>query len=397
MRATPPEARVAFLSDRSDLFGGGQLSLCELAEALLGTSVRPLVVVPGPGPLSEALQRSGVEWTPIVLPAFARGAGWGAVATLVRLRRLVLGRSIDLLHSDSPRTALYGGCAARLSGRRHVFHVRASRPSSVLADRVLVRLSDRIIAVSRAAAARSSPVRDSRRTRVVPTGLPPIDFLTRPQARLRLDLPQDAFVCGVVGRVEEDKGRDEALTAFAAVRRVVPGALLVFLGPVDPGDPWTHTLSLRAAATGMSGAVRLAGARPDGASLLRAFDLLLHPSRHEALPRALIEALFASVPVVAAAVGGVPEIIESTRSGLLVPPRDPESLGRAAAALARHPGARQRLAEAGLARAREVFGIERMVAEILAVYEEILPASPAARVPGSSRRRHGGHTREETP
>src|SRR5437773_3465589 len=93
MRATPPEARVAFLSDRSDLFGGGQLSLCELAEALLGTSVRPLVVVPGPGPLSEALQRSGVEWTPIVLPAFARGAGWGAVATLVRLRRLVLGRS----------------------------------------------------------------------------------------------------------------------------------------------------------------------------------------------------------------------------------------------------------------------------------------------------------------
>src|SRR2546428_3269728 len=267
MRAAPPESRVAFLSDRSDLFGGGQLSLCELAGALLGTSVRPLVVVPGPGPLSEALHRSGVEWTSVVLPAFAKSAGCGAITTLVRLRRLVLGRSIDLLHSDSPRTALYGGCVARLSGRRHIFHVRASRPSSVLADRILVGLSDRIIAVSRAAAARSWPVRASRRTRVVPTGLPPIGFLARPQARLRLDLPQDAFICGVVGRVEEDKGRDEALAAFAAVRRVVPGALLVFLGPVDPGDPWTHTLSLRAAATGMSGAVRLAGSRPAGSSL----------------------------------------------------------------------------------------------------------------------------------
>src|SRR2546428_2174875 len=245
MRAAPPESRVAFLSDRSDLFGGGQLSLCELAGALLGTSVRPLVVVPGPGPLSEALHRSGVEWTSVVLPAFAKSAGCGAITTLVRLRRLVLGRSIDLLHSDSPRTALYGGCAARLSGRRHVFHVRASRPSSVLAGRVLVRLSDRIIAVSRAAAARSSPVRDSRRTRVVPTGLPPIDFLTRPQARLRLDLPQDAFVCGVVGRVEEDKGRDEALTAFAAGPPRAPGGPPRFLRPGPPPAPPTPTPSPR--------------------------------------------------------------------------------------------------------------------------------------------------------
>jgi glycosyltransferase involved in cell wall biosynthesis len=397
MRAGPREPRVLFLSERSDLFGGGQRSLCELAGALLGSTVRPLVAVPGPGPLSEALARSGVEWTPIACPPFASGAGWRAIATLVRLRRLVIGRNIDLLHSDSPRTALYAGCAARLTGRRHVFHVRASHASSVLADRVLVALSDRIIAVSHAAAARSAPVCDSRRTRIVPTGLPAIDFLPRPQARLRLDLPQDAFICGVVGRVEEDKGRDEALAAFAAVRRAVPGALLVFLGPLDPGDPWTHTLSLRATAGGMSGAVRLAGARPDGAGLLKAFDLLLHPSRHEALPRVLIEALFASVPVVAAAVGGVPEIIESARSGLLVPPRDSESLGKAAVALAQDPVARGRLAEAGLARAQEIFGIDRMVSEILAVYDEILPASPATRAQGPSPGGRRGHTREATP
>ena len=396
MRAGPPESRVALLSDRSDLFGGGQLSLCELASALLDTSVRPLVVLPAPGPLSEALQRSGVEWTSIDLPALARGAGGRALAALIRLRRLVRRRSIDLLHSDSPRTALYAGCAARVSGRRHVFHVRASQASSVLVDRLLVGLSDRIIAVSRAAAGRSAPVRDSRRTRVVPTGLPPIDFLPRRLARLRLDLPQDAFICGVVGRVEDDKGRDEAVAAFGAVHRIMPGALLVFLGPVDPGDSWAHTLSLRAAACGMSGAVRLAGARPHAAGLLKAFDLVLHPSRHEALPRVLIEAQFASVPVVAAAVGGVPEIIESARTGLLVPPRDPVSLGRAAATLARDPDARRRLAEAGLARAREVFGLGRMVTEILAVYDEILKAS-SARVPGGAGDGSRRHTREATP
>jgi glycosyltransferase involved in cell wall biosynthesis len=397
MRAVPPESRVAFLSERFDLNGGGQLSLCDLASALLGSPIRPLVVVPRPGSLSEALQRSGVEWVTIPLPPLACGVGSKAITTLVRLRRLVLDRDIDLLHSNTPRTAIYAGCVARLTGRRHVFHVRDARPSSVPADRVLVGLSDRIVAVSRAAAARSVPVRSCRRTRVVLTGLPPIDYLPRPQARLRLNLPQDAFVCGVVGRVEEDRGRNELLTAFAVVHRAVPGAHLVFLGPVDPGDPWTHTVSLRATAMGLSGAVHLAGTHPDAASLLKAFDLLLHASRHGALPRVLIEAQLASLPVVAAAVEGVPEIIESTRSGLLVQPGDAEALGRAAVTLARDPDTRRRLAESGLARARELFGLDRMVSEIRRVYAEILPVSPADRVPPSSRRGRRGRTREAIP
>lgn len=395
MRDARPETVAAYLSERADLYGGGQRSLCDLLRALRGTRIRPLAVIPGPGPLSESLDRQGTEWVALPLPPVLSLAGCAALSTLARLQRLVRARGVGLLHSDSPRTALYAGLCARLLGRRHVFHVRSSRASSGAADRLLVALSDRVIAVSRAAASRSRAVRLSRRTRVVATGLAPTDVLPRREARLALDLPQEAFVLGVVGRVEADKGRDEALAALAVARRVVPGALLVYLGPIDPRDPWHHTCALRAAAHGMAGAVRIAGPRPEAARLLGAFDALLHPSRHEALPRVIIEALLAGVPVVASAVGGVVEIIDSGINGLLVPPRNADALGRAAAQLALDPAKGRRLAEAGRARARERFAIERMAEEIMAIYEEILPQPPGAITSRSPRT--GGRAGEATP
>jgi len=394
VRAARPESIVAYLSERSDLFGGGQMSLCDLTRSIRGTSVRPLVILPRPGPLAEALDGFGVEWISMPVPPLLAGAGAGALRTIARLRRLVHARGVDILHSDSPRTALYAGLAARLSRRRHVFHVRAARPSSAAADRLLVALCDRVIAVSRAAAERSGAVRTSDKTRVVPTGLPPIDFLPRRQARLFLDLPQDVFVLGVVGRVETDKGRDDALAALPTVRRAAAGALLVFLGEIDREGDWNRTLPLRAAASGVSGAVRLAGPVADAARLLKAFDVLLHPSRHEALPRVVLEAHFAGVPVVAAAVGGVPEIIDHGRTGLLVPPCDPETLGRAAASLMLDRATAGRLARAALKRARERHAIGRMVSEVLSIYEEILPAPPAIAEPRSYPHGSGGRARE---
>src|SRR5207244_9081 len=84
-------------------------------------------------------------------------------------------------------------------------------------------------------------------------------------------------------------------------------------------------------------------------------------------------------------VGGVPEIIDHGTNGLLVPPRDPQALGDAAALLALDPEAGRRLARAGLVRARQRFCIDRMVAEILAIYDELLPEPPPAAVPGPSR------------
>jgi glycosyltransferase involved in cell wall biosynthesis len=126
--------------------------------------------------------------------------------------------------------------------------------------------------------------------------------------------------------------------------------------------------------------VDLAGEHAGAASLLSAFDVLLHPSRHEALPRAVLEAMHAGVPVVAAAVGGVPEAIEDGRSGLLVPARDAARLGEAAARLARDPALASSLVAAARHRARTLFSLERMTASMIRLYDELSEAStPGAR------------------
>jgi glycosyltransferase involved in cell wall biosynthesis len=372
---------VAFLSERADFYGGGQRSLFDLATHLKaargGGFCDPLVVVPERGPLSDALEARGVACEFLKLPSW-RATPLACLRAWTRLVALARRRRLNLMHSDAPRAALYAGAAARLTGRRHVLHLRSSRPVSPPFERLLLALCDRAIAVSRATAGRSNAMKTSSRVRVVPTGLPPIEHLGRDAARDRLGLPRHGFLAGVVGRIEPDKGGEDAVAALPAIRRVRDDARLVFLGASPPGDRHVETLRSLAAAVGVAEAVLFAGDRPEAASLLAAFDLVLHPSRHEALPRVLIEALFAGVPVVASAVGGIPEVIESGRCGLLVPPRDPEALAAAAATLAGDPELRRRFGEQGRARARELFSIEAMVFRIVAIYEEILPPDPAA-------------------
>ncbi len=378
MNGARPRIRVGLLSERADLFGGGQRSLRDLARALHGSEVEPLVLVPGPGALTRDIEAAGIPLAVTPLPPWCAAGGTAALRALAHLVTLVRRHDLDLIHSDAPRTALYGGLAALVTRRRHVWHLRASRPSSRLADRVLLSLCDAVVAVSSAAGHRSPALRASKKVRVIATGLPPFTPLDRRAARAELGLPESGTVAGVVGRVEPDKGADEALSAFQTLREAIPNAILAFLGPVDLRDSWSDHLRLRAATLGVSESVRFLGERAEAAVLLPAFDLVLHASRHEALPRVLIEALFAQVPVVAAAVGGVPEVIVSGETGLLAPPGDPVALGRAAIRVASDAALRSRLIRAGLVRARSRFTLEVMRSAILSLYGTLVPRGSGA-------------------
>jgi glycosyltransferase involved in cell wall biosynthesis len=368
--------RVGLLGERADFFGGGQMSLRDLATGLSRHgSAEPLVMLPGPGPLAEALDAAGVPWTTVPLPPLGRALH--AVVALGRLTVTIRRHRLDLVHSDSPRGALFAGLASRFLRRPHVWHLRSSRPAPALPDRLLLALCDRAIAVSSAAASRSAAARRSGKVRVVPTGIPALHLLGRAEARALLGLPQDILVAGVIGRVEPDKGCEVAVAALPAIRDAVPGALLAFLGPLTVWPTGDGTGGSAPGGGSRSAAIRFLGERQEASRCLAAFDLILHPSRHEALPRVLIEALSAGVPVVAAAVGGVPEVIEAGRTGLLVPPGDAAALGSAAARLASDPVLRRRLVENGRRAARERFDFDTMLRRTLAVYEELVCRGPS--------------------
>lgn len=378
----PREAhRVLLLSERAEFYGGGQRSLRDLAIHLRDGLYRPIAVLPGPGPLAQSLAEAGVEVRQVPLPRVGGRSGPRLLHAVWALAALAKRQGAFLLHSDSPRSALYAGLAARLSRRTHLWHVRASVPSSAVSDRLLLGVTDRAVAVSRAAAARSAALRASDRVRVVPTGIRPPAFLDQHAARRALGLPPAGFVAGVVGRLEEDKGGEDAVSALPVLRAAAPGAILAFLGPAAERSGYELTLRRAAAAAGMADAVRFLGERKEAAPLLKAFDLILHPSRHEALPRVLIEALFAGVPAVASSVGGVPEVIDHGLTGLLVPARDPGALGAAAASLAIDPARLRAMSRTCMEAAESRFGLEAMARGIEGVYEEL------RRVPGSGSRR----------
>lgn len=384
--AAPPEPRaVLYVTERADFFGGGQRSLRDLLAVLDRSRYRPIAVLPQDGPLAFALRADGITTRFLPLPRIGPVSLLKAPRALLDLVALGRRKGAVLLHSDSPRSALYAGLAARRLRVPHVWHVRASQASSEAADRLLASLARRVIAVSQAAAGRSAALRRSPHVTVVRTGIDAAPLFDRESARARLGLKARGAVLGVVGRLEADKGGDDALAAFARLHAADPSRLLVFVG--GPGEDAGYALSLqhRTEALGLRDAVVFAGPRPDAAALLPAFDVLMHPSRHEALPRVLIEALRSGVPVVAAAAGGTCEVIEDGVTGLLVPARDPEALARAVGRLLDDERLRGACAAAGTERARTRFDLDAMGRAIETIYEELLsPAVSSAPAGGAS-------------
>jgi glycosyltransferase involved in cell wall biosynthesis len=363
---------VLYVTERADFFGGGQRSLRDLLSVLDRSRYRPIAVLPDDGPLAFALRADDVVTRFVPLPRLAAGSLVAAPKALLTLVGLARRKKAVLLHSDAPRAALYAGLAARLLRLPHLWHVRASRPSSETADRVLASLATRIVAVSQAAARRSLAFRRARRVAVVPTGIAAANPFDRDAARARLRLPREGTILGLIGRLEKDKGGEEAIAAFARLHAVDPSRLLVFVG--GPGEDPADAASLQAAAegSGLGASVIFAGPRPDASALFPAFDLLLHPSHHEALPRVLIEALQAGVPVVASSAGGSVEVIEDGVCGLVVPPRHPEALAQAAARLLGDERLRSACIAAGRERARTRFDIEAMARALEAIYADLL-------------------------
>ena len=180
---------------------------------------------------------------------------------------------------------------------------------------------------------------DPARTTVVANPAPEVPVHpTRDEARAALGI--EGFALGVAGRLTEQKALEDTLAALARVPRV---ALLVL------GDgPERAALERRAAQLDVSDRVRFlgAGTRDDVIVLFRAVDAALLTSAWENLPHTLLEALAAGTPVIATAVGGIPEVVRDGENGLLVPPRDVAAAASAIDRLVRDEVLRASLAAA---------------------------------------------------
>jgi glycosyltransferase involved in cell wall biosynthesis len=271
-----------------------------------------------------------------------------------RVRRFA--RGADLVHTHLVHADVYGALGARVlvSTKHNDDPFRAGTFRFV--ERALARRAARIIAITNSLA----------RFQIERVGLPAakvevihygLDDLPKAWGTNARDpVPPDARVLLCVCRLEPQKGVDVAITAM----RNIPGAHLVVLGEGPQRRAFEQL------ANELDVPVHLPGRVPDVAAWLRRASVLVHPVRWEGFGLALLEAMLASLPVVATKVSSIPEIVADGETGLLVPPDDPGALAAAVNRVLEDPSG---YGESGLARARAEFSVAEMAARTLAVYE----------------------------
>jgi glycosyltransferase involved in cell wall biosynthesis len=169
---------------------------------------------------------------------------------------------------------------------------------------------------------------------------------------------------GVVARLQPEKGVATFLKAAVRVSEVSPQARFLVVGD----GPLRGELLDLAEHLGLSERVRFLGYRSDSRALMELMDVLVVPSLTEGSPLIVLEAMAAGVPLVASAVGGIPDQVRHGREGILVPPDDPDALGEALGALLQDPAYARRLGEAGCRRTQNEFSHETLVRRIEGIY-----------------------------
>ena len=346
---------IAVVSDSAD-FGGAELYLSTLLSHL--RDEWRFVALLGDLADDETRRRladSGVEL--ITIPGLRRIPRPGAIARTVRALRK-LDPSLVHVNLSDQGDGLGPLIAARLARKRTVATLHLVIPGRKgwrerISARTL-RLPETVIAVSefvmnyaRAAGANSLTVLN---------GLETPEFQAKP--RSVLGLKPDEIVVGGIGRLHDQKGWDVFCAAAVLVHEHHPETVFVVIG--DGPD------RVRLKQMGAASGVRFLGYHENASTLIRAFDVVVAPSRYEACGLVAIETMFAGVPIIASSVGGLPEVVDDC--GQLVAPERPDLLASAIIEFLSDSTARTVYSERARKRAGSAFNAERMATETNRVF-----------------------------
>lgn len=385
-RADP--TTVLFLNP-AGYIGGAEKSLLDLAAGLAASGYRPLIVSLGPGPLEAEARRRGVEalgvhLPPLLLSASRKSSPASLLALLAspacilpclfRLRAIIRARRARIVHTNGLKAHLIGCALKAAGGIALVWHFRdlPGGASGRLFRRLARVFPDRIVANSRAV---RSALGDLGRISVVYNGLPASAFAPsagREELRRELGAGPGEVLVGTAGHFAPLKGQEDLVRAAARVLAAAPHARFALAGgAIYPAwRDYREAVLALIGSLGLDGRVVCPGNRDDLRAFLAALDVFVLPSRSEGFGRSALEAMAAGLPVVATAVGGVPEVVADSETGILVPPRDPGALSAAVLRLVRDGDLRKKLGAAGRERAR-LFTAERTVSGVVEVYRSL--------------------------
>lgn len=365
--------RVCYFTD-STAFGGAEQALLTLLSGLDRSRWEPVLAFHESAGIARLVRGAAAAdvglWPVPPMPEGGRGAVRApAFAAAIRRRRP------DVFHAHltwqvACKYALAAAVAARVPAVVATYQLlvdaRVTKPS-LLQQRVLARTVDRAIVVSRELRTylRQRFGWPERKIRLIHNAVPLRDP-SNPDPRLRSELSPDGLpIVLTPARLDPLKGHRYLIEAA----RSLPGLRFVFAGE---GEARVELERLVAEA-GLATRVTFTGQRADVAALLACADVVVLPSLAEGLPLAVLEAMAASRPVVATAVGDVPDAVRGGETGILVQPKDPRALAEAIGSIVGDRAFATRLGVAARAHVHRCFSASQMVADVTAVYGELLP------------------------
>jgi glycosyltransferase involved in cell wall biosynthesis/protein-tyrosine-phosphatase len=374
----PQRLRVCHVMS-ADLWAGAEVQVATVASYLVeAPDVDLTAVLLNDGPLAAELRGLGVPVT--VIDERTNNA----LEILAALTRHFRARPVDVVHTHRGKDTVLGALAARLAGVRGLVRtVHGHREPMRGWDRIkfgvyealdtwtLRCLADRVVAVSRRLAGSLDDGGYGPGTVVhIPNGVDVERIRSscpREDVRRALGIDPTAGVIGIVGRLTPVKGHALFLRAARRILDEAPRTRFVIVGD----GPLRTELERTARELGLAEACVFAGARRDVYDLVGAMDVFVLSSLHEGAPMALLEAMVLGTPVVATAVGGVPEILTQGTTGLLVEGQDANGLAAACLELVRNREWARSMAERARRVAADKFSHRRCGAALVGAYHAV--------------------------
>jgi len=378
--------KILFYNHTGQASGAERLLLMILAR-LDREKFNPVVMCPEDGPLMKL----AAELAPVVaVEALKARFTWrpdhfiGYLRSFLRVSQQVRQkvRSIkpDVIHANSIRAGLVATAATVGLKSRVVWHLHDLLPrhplSTVIRAAAFLSPRTQMIAVSQSVADNFAgaffPLK--KRVRAILNGIELETFqrsqTARQEIRGQLQLDPAETVIGIVGQITPRKGQLELIRSFAQVLTKIPQATLLIVGAplFNRDEVYAALLKKTAQQLGLAERVLFTGARSDVAAMMQAMDLLVINSSAEPFGLVAIEAMACGTVVLAAASGGIPEIIEHGKNGWLIPKGDEQALADAVVHLTSQPQLTAELAAQGELRVASHFSAERYLFELQSFY-----------------------------
>jgi glycosyltransferase involved in cell wall biosynthesis len=368
---------ILYLHNES-VMGGAEISLLNLVKRLNNELFIPHFACSKEGPFTDELRKIEIPPDFVQFPSIRWPNPVQIFNTIRNLIDIIKKKQINLIHSNQPRSNLFGAIAAKIKSIPIVWHERCLERGRFDSDNIFSFLPDRIICNSSAVRNRfTKGAKTDAKIRTILNGVDLREFnpeLNGSVIRKEFNIGEDEPVIGTIGRIDPEKGYEYFLESARIILQDVWNVRFLVVGGAFNKSSLALEKSLyeMSVEKGIDKKTIFTGFRSDIPQLLAGMDVVVLPSEIDACSRVLFESMAMRKPLVATNAGGTPEIVQDGITGLLVKPNDASDMAKCIKKLLDDKYLAEQYGKAGRKRVEEMYTIERNIKETENVYLELL-------------------------